>query len=128
MDANMPATEAWQLYGRVDLKKVTVPKYLAKVEIVEGSYFKEKFTKVDDEKLVKETEVTERGHLDYGFTLYRIRFECIPKTQNSCITRTTIEYSIKEETVDNIGKATIVPSINIMKDVADYLIKQRATV
>ncbi|KAK2972876.1 hypothetical protein RJ640_028404 [Escallonia rubra] len=133
MEVDVPATEAWKLYGTVDLKKVTVPKYLAKVEIVEGdgegsickntssdgSYFKERFTKVDNEKLVKETE---------GFTLYRIRFECIPKTKDSCITRTTIEYTIKEEALDNIGKATITGSINIMKDVAAYLIKQKTTV
>ncbi|KAK2972874.1 hypothetical protein RJ640_028402 [Escallonia rubra] len=128
MEVDVPATEAWKLYGTVDLKKVTVPKYLAELKIVEGSYFKEKFTKVDDEKLVKETEVIERGHLDYGFTLYRIRFECIPKTKNSCITRTTIEHEIKEEDLDNIGKASILPSINIMKDVADYLIKHKAAV
>ncbi|KAK3001028.1 hypothetical protein RJ639_021808 [Escallonia herrerae] len=68
MEVHVPATEAWKLYGTVDLKKVTVPKHLARVEIVEGSYFKEKFTKVDDEKLDKETELTELGHLDYGFT------------------------------------------------------------
>ncbi|KAK2977200.1 hypothetical protein RJ640_028405 [Escallonia rubra] len=128
MEVDVPATEAWKLYGTVDLKNVTVPKYLAKVEIVEGSYFKERFTKVDNEKLVKETEVTERGHLDYGFTLYRIRFECIPKTKDSCITRTTIEYTIKEEALDNIGKATITGSVNIMKDVAAYLIKQKTNV
>ncbi|KAK2977205.1 hypothetical protein RJ640_028410 [Escallonia rubra] len=142
MEVDVPATEAWKLYGTIDLKNVTVPKYLAKVEIVEGdgegsickntssdgSYFKEEFTKVDNEKLVKETEETEGGHLDYGFTLYRIRFECIPKTKDSCITRTTIEYTIKEEALDNIGKATITGSINIMKDVAAYLIKQKTTV
>ncbi|KAK2977202.1 hypothetical protein RJ640_028407 [Escallonia rubra] len=63
MEVDVPATESWKLY-------------LAKVEIVE-----EKFTRVDNEKMVKETEETERGHLDYGFTLYRIRFECIPKTK-----------------------------------------------
>ncbi|KAK3001027.1 hypothetical protein RJ639_021807 [Escallonia herrerae] len=143
MEVDVPATEAWKLYGTVDLKRVTVPQYLAKVEIVQGdggegsickntssdgSYFKERFTKVDNTKLVKETEETERGHLDYGFTLFRIRFECIPKTKDSCITRTTIEYTIKEEALDNIGKATISGSINIMKDVADYLIKQKSTV
>ncbi|KAK2977203.1 hypothetical protein RJ640_028408 [Escallonia rubra] len=143
MEVDVPATEAWKLYGTVDLKNVTVPKYLADVAIVEGdgregsickntssdgSYFKERFTKVDNEKLVKETEETEHGHLDYGFTLYRTRFECIPKTKDSCITRTTIEYEIKEDSLDNIGEASITGNISIMKDVADYLIKQKTIV
>ncbi|KAJ0480583.1 putative (S)-norcoclaurine synthase [Helianthus annuus] len=38
-------------------------------------YYKEKFTKVDNENMIKETEVVEGGFLDVGFTLYRIRFE-----------------------------------------------------
>ncbi|KAK2996432.1 hypothetical protein RJ639_025903 [Escallonia herrerae] len=136
MNVDVPASSAWELYGTLDLTKITVPKYLASVEVVQGdggegtitkltpltgSAYCEKFTKVDNENLVKETEIVEGGFLDLGFNLYRVRFENVKTGENSCITRTTIEYDVKEESAANISDVNIVPSINIMKDVAAYL-------
>ncbi|KAK2971542.1 hypothetical protein RJ640_017911 [Escallonia rubra] len=136
MNVDVPASSAWELYGTLELTKITVPKYLASVEVVQGdggegtiakltpltgSAYYEKFTKVDNENLVKETEIVEGGFLDLGFNLYRVRFENIKTGENSCITRTTIEYDVKEESAANISDVNIVPSINIMKDVAAYL-------
>ncbi|KAK2979167.1 hypothetical protein RJ640_007467 [Escallonia rubra] len=169
MEIQAPARKAWALYGTVDLTVVTVPKYLAAVDIVEGdggegsiakltpltgttftlsrldirfsfiprvvlnsclgclyrqkcSPFYEKFTKVDNKHMVKETEITQGGFLDLGFTLYRIRFENIPTGKKSCITRTTIEYEVKEEFVANLSRVSILPSINIAKDIEAYLL------
>ncbi|KAK3033671.1 hypothetical protein RJ639_034550 [Escallonia herrerae] len=136
MNVDVPESRARELYGTLELTKITVPKYLASVEVVQGdggegtiaklaplsgSTYYEKFTKVDNENLVKETEIVEGGFLDLGFNLYRVRFENIKTGETSCITRTTIEYDVKEESATNISDVNIVPSINIVKDVAAYL-------
>ncbi|KAK3009304.1 hypothetical protein RJ639_013434 [Escallonia herrerae] len=137
MKVHAPARKAWELYGTVDLTKITVPKYLAAVDIVEGDggegsiakltplsgepYY-EKFTKVDSKNMVKETEITQGAFLDLGFTLYRIRFENISTGKHTCITRTTIEWDIKEEFVANSSRVSILPSINIAKDIEAYLL------
>ncbi|KAK2979168.1 hypothetical protein RJ640_007468, partial [Escallonia rubra] len=164
MEIQAPAREAWALYGTVDLTVITVPKYLAAVDIVEGdggegsiakltpltgttfilcpldiglsfihlrafcgSPYYEKFTKVDNKHMVKETEITEGAFLDLGFTMYRIRFENIPTGKNKCITRTTIEYEVKEEFVANLSRVSILPSINIAKDIEAYLLAHKKT-
>ena len=63
--------------------------------------YKEKFTRIDKDKRIKETEVVEGGYLNSGFTLYRIRFEIMEKGQESSIIKSTIEYEIKEEAAEN---------------------------
>ncbi|KAK2993654.1 hypothetical protein RJ640_026072 [Escallonia rubra] len=137
MEIQSPAREAWAIYGSVGLTVITVPKYLAAVDIVEGdggegtiakltllsgSSYYEKFTKVDDKHMVKETEITEGAFLDLGITLYRLRVENIPTGSHSCITRTTIEWEVKEEYVANSTRVSILPSINIAKDIEAYLL------
>ncbi|KAK3000749.1 hypothetical protein RJ639_020594 [Escallonia herrerae] len=137
MEIQSSAREAWALYGAVGLTVITVPKYLAAVDIIEGdggegsiakltplsgSPYHEKFTKVDDKHMVKETEIIEGAFLDLGFTLYRVRFENIPTGKHSCITRTTIEWEVKEEYVANSSRVSILPSINIAKDIETYLL------
>ncbi|KAK2999359.1 hypothetical protein RJ639_023903 [Escallonia herrerae] len=122
MKVHAPARKAWELYGTVDLTKITVPKYLAAVDIVEGEPYYEKFTKVDNKNMVKETEITQGAFFDLGFTLYRIRFENISTGKHTCITRTTIEWDIKEEFVANSSRVSILPSINIAKDIEAYLV------
>lgn len=85
--------------------------------------YKEKFTVVDHEKRVKETEVVEGGYLELGFTLYRVRFEVIEVESNEkqCITRSTIEYELKEEAAANAAFVSIQPLTAIMQASADYL-------
>lgn len=63
--------------------------------------YKEKFTKIDDEKRVKEAEAVEGGYLDIGFIVYWVRFEIIEKGEDCCITRPMIEYDAKEEAATN---------------------------
>ncbi|XP_020551215.1 uncharacterized protein LOC105166837 isoform X1 [Sesamum indicum] len=89
------------------------------------SSYKEKFTVVDDERRVKETEVVEGGFLDLGFTLYRVRFEVIEKEGNKeeCVTRSTVEYELKEEAAANAALVSIEPLVAVMKVAADYLTK-----
>ncbi|KAK7816682.1 hypothetical protein CFP56_043723 [Quercus suber] len=50
-----------------------------KIEVIEGSHGfsvqREKFTKYDNEKCMKELEVMEGGYLDLGLTLFRVCFK-----------------------------------------------------
>ncbi|KAK3029642.1 hypothetical protein RJ639_037959 [Escallonia herrerae] len=85
------------------------------------SSYEEMYTKVDDEKMIKEAEVISGGYLDLGFTLYRTRFEILETSKTSCITKTTIEYDVNEEDV------SILPMISMMKDFATYLLENMYT-
>ncbi|KAK6118475.1 hypothetical protein DH2020_047742 [Rehmannia glutinosa] len=149
-EVNVPASEAWKVYGSLQLADVVrqaLPGLIYKIDLVQGdggvgtvlelffppgasglTSYKEKFTVVDDEKRVKEAEVVEGGYLDLGFTMYRVRFEVIEKdgiSNNQCITRATIEYEVKDEAAANAAAiVSIKPLVNIMQAAADYLQKK----
>ncbi|XP_059669773.1 norbelladine synthase-like [Cornus florida] len=146
MEVKVSATEAWKVYGTLQLAKL-VDKELTdvvhKLEIIHGdggvgtilkvtfppgtplSSYKEKFTKMDEEKRLKEAEVIEGGYLDLGFTLYRSRFEVIEKSKNSCITKGTIEYEIKEEAAANASIVSIQTMVKAMEIAANFLTKNK---
>ncbi|CAL5364744.1 unnamed protein product [Camellia sinensis] len=138
IEVNVSASQAWELYGTLQLTKFAgeeLTNVIDKIEIVQGDggvgtilnlvfppgtpgflSYKEKFTKVDDEKRVKEAEVIEGGYLDLGFTLYRVRFEIIEKGKENCITRSTIEYDAKEDAAANASSMiSIQPLVLLME-------------
>ncbi|XP_011084628.1 S-norcoclaurine synthase 2-like isoform X2 [Sesamum indicum] len=147
IEVKVPAVEAWKLYSTLQLAKIVgeaLPNFISKIDVIQGdgsagtilhlffapgrggpSSYKEKFTVVDDERRVKETEVVEGGFLDLGFTLYRVRFEVIEKEGNKeeCVTRSTVEYELKEEAAANAALVSIEPLVAVMKVAADYLTK-----
>ena len=88
---------------------------------------KEKFTKLDNEKCMKELKVIEGGYHDLGFTLFRVRFEIIEKDNDSCIIKSTIEYDVKEEAVANTSYANNDLVAKIAEVAKNYLIKNKAT-
>ncbi|KAK3035490.1 hypothetical protein RJ639_033949 [Escallonia herrerae] len=139
IEVNVPAHEAWELYGTLKITHVTHT--FDKIEVVKGdggvgtvlkltlpagttvfSSYEEKYTKIDDAKMIKEAEVISGGYLDLGFILYRTRFEIVETGKTSCITKTTIEYDVNEEDVANCTYVSILPMICMMKDVATYLL------
>ncbi|KAK6129387.1 hypothetical protein DH2020_036863 [Rehmannia glutinosa] len=149
-EVSVPASEAWKLYGSLQLSKFVaekLPGMASKIDIVQGDggvgtiieifyapapgterlkSYKEKFTVVDDEKRVKVAEVVEGGYLDLGFTMYRVRFEVIEKdgSENQCITRATIEYEVNEEAAANAAAiVSIQPLVTLLQTAADYLQK-----
>lgn len=81
--------------------------------------FKERFTKIDHEKRVKEIEIIEGGYLDMGCTSYRITLEFMEKEneKSSCILRVTVEYEANEDA----SFVTIKPLMNTLKFVNQYL-------
>ena len=88
---------------------------------------KEKFTKLDNEKRMKEIEVIEGGYLDLGFTLFCVCFEIIEKDNDSCIIKSTIEYDVKEEAVANTSYVNTDLVAKIAEVAKNYLIKNKAT-
>ncbi|KAM7499880.1 hypothetical protein LguiA_024294 [Lonicera macranthoides] len=150
IEVKVGAREAWKLYATLQLAKVAeeqLPHLLQKIDVLEGdgapgtvlkltfppgtpvfTSYKEKFTVVDDERMVKETEVIEGGYLDLGFTLYRTRFEVIDNSQgnsSSCITRATIEYDLNEDSAANASFVSIQPVMAIVNTAANYLLKNQ---
>ncbi|KAI5390926.1 norbelladine synthase [Lathyrus oleraceus] len=85
--------------------------------------YNEKFTKIDNEKHIKEVEVVEGGYLDFGFKLFRVRFEVIEKGEDSSIIKSTLEYEAKEEA--NASLVSIDPLANIVQVAKNYLGKKQ---
>ncbi|XP_028112712.1 S-norcoclaurine synthase 2-like [Camellia sinensis] len=149
IEVNVPASQAWELYGTLQLAKFIgeeLPNVIEKIDVIQGdggvrtilniifppgtpgfSSYKEKFTKIDDKKRVKETEVVEGGYLDFGFSLFRVRLEIIEKGEESCITGSTIEYEVKEDAAAATTNAnassmvSIQPLVMIMEAASNYL-------
>lgn len=87
--------------------------------------YKEKFTKIDNEKRIKETEVVEGGFLDLGFTLYRVCIEIVEKDKDSCVIKLKIEYDVKEEAASNASMVTTKPLEGIASVTTTYLLKMK---
>nr|GEW27788.1 S-norcoclaurine synthase 2-like [Tanacetum cinerariifolium] len=144
-EVKVPSSKAWALYGTLELGKVIAGKVVEAVDVVEGdggtgtilkltlkpgsgfTYYKEKFTKVDNENKVKVAEIVEGGFLDIGFNFYRMKAEIIedPKddTGSSCIVKATLEYDVKEEFAANASFATNEPLVAIMSVANEHLLK-----
>ncbi|XP_004505590.1 norbelladine synthase-like [Cicer arietinum] len=148
LELHVPASEAWDLFGALRIGKLVeeeMPEMFQKVEITEGdggvgtvlkltfapgipgpSSYKEKFTKIDNEKRIKETEIVEGGYLDFGFTLFRVRFEVVEKGEDSSIIKSTIEYEVKEEEAANASLVSIQPLVKIVQVAKSYLQRNKA--
>ncbi|XP_023756911.1 norbelladine synthase [Lactuca sativa] len=144
-EVKVPASKAWALYGTLELAKAAAGKMLEAVDVEEGDggagtilkltllpglgfkYYKEKFTKVDNENKVKETEIVEGGFLDIGFILYRIRIEIKENpnddTGSSCVVKLTLEYEVKEEAAANASLVTNAPLLALLSVGSEHLLK-----
>ncbi|KAI3822738.1 hypothetical protein L1987_10335 [Smallanthus sonchifolius] len=144
-EVKVPASKAWALFSSLELGKLVAGKILEAVDVVEGDggpgtilkltlkpglgfpYYKEKFTKIDNENMIKETEVVEGGFLDIGFSLYRIRFEIKENpnddTGSSCLEKLTIEYEVKDEFAANASLVTTEPLLGLISIANEHLLK-----
>lgn len=77
---------------------------------------------IDHEKRVKDVMVVEGGYLDVGFERYLIRLEIIDKDEKSCITKSTIEYDIKEDYAANASLVSIHPLMVVMNLAAIHIL------
>lgn len=130
VEVNAPASALWEVHSTLQLNDAVRKDYghlYEKVEVLEGDgsagtivrfvfqpgvrappAFNEKFIKVDHETMTKEIDIIEGGFLDVGFERYFIRTEVIEKDEKSCITRSTIEYDLKDEFAANASLVSIV--------------------
>ncbi|GJY76589.1 S-norcoclaurine synthase 2-like protein [Tanacetum coccineum] len=144
VEVKVAAEKAWQTYGTLELADIAAKNILESLEVIEGdggvgtvvkvtfkpgsgiSYYKEKFTLIDNEKRVKEAEIIEGGFLDFGFTLYRVRFEVKDNpndnTGSSSLVKATIEYEVKEEHAANASFVTMEPFVVLMKFANEHLL------
>ncbi|KAL5834652.1 hypothetical protein ACOSQ4_014149 [Xanthoceras sorbifolium] len=147
LEVNVAASQAWELFGTLKLAKLVeeeLKSSIQKIELLEGDGgvgtvlnlvfvpgtassggYKEKFTKVDNEKRVKEAEIIEGGYLEFGFSLYRVRFEIIEKEKELCIIKSVLEYQVKDEMAANASFATIQPFVDIAEIAKNYLLKHK---
>ncbi|KAK2999122.1 hypothetical protein RJ639_024606 [Escallonia herrerae] len=137
---NVPASEAWDLYGTLKLMDVVIPEFFASIDVLKGDgevgtvlklffnpgalfyAFEETIVTIDEEKMIKETDASKGGYLDMGFNLYRIRYDVIPTGEKSCITRVTVEYDLKEGWISNASHVSLVPFIGFLRVGSVYLL------
>ncbi|KAK3020301.1 hypothetical protein RJ639_046513 [Escallonia herrerae] len=137
---NVPASEAWDLYGTLKLMDVVVPEFFSAIDVLKGDgevgtvlklffnpgalfyAFEETIVTINEEKMIKETDASKGGYLNMGFNLYRVRYDVIPKSKYSCITRVTLEYDLKEGWISNAQYVSLVPFIGFLRVGSNYLI------
>ncbi|KAJ0816482.1 putative (S)-norcoclaurine synthase [Helianthus annuus] len=144
VEVKVPVEKAWDLYGTIKLGDIAAKHILERLDVIEGdggvgtvikitfkpgsgiSYYNEKYTMIDNDNMVRETEIVEGGYLDFGFTLYRVRIEVKnnpnDKTGSSSIVKITIEYEVKEEAADNASLVTMEPFLVLMKFANEHLL------
>ena len=64
--------------------------------------------------------------MEFGFTLFRVRFEVIEKGEDSSIIKSTIEYELKEEDAANASLVSIQALATIAELAKNYLNKNKA--
>ncbi|XP_076911479.1 norbelladine synthase-like [Bidens hawaiensis] len=130
MEVKTTISKAWDVYSTLKLAMIIRSElgHLFGIDILEGDggvdtvikvtplsdvlmvpAYKERFTKVDHEKRVKEVEIIEGGYLELGFTYYRIRSEFLEHQKNdSFILRVTFEFEADEEVITNIDTIKLI--------------------
>ncbi|KAK3021622.1 hypothetical protein RJ639_045255 [Escallonia herrerae] len=98
-EVNVPAHEAWALYGKLEFTYICVPDLFDKVDVLKGTGAlfhtnEDEISKVDDKNMVKEVRASRGGYLSLGFNSYGVRFEVIKKSENSCIIKVTVHYDV----------------------------------
>nr|AFK48011.1 unknown [Lotus japonicus] len=148
LEMHVPASEVWDLFGTLRIGQFVeqeMTELFQKVELIEGdggvgtvlkltfapgipgpTSYKEKFTKIDNEKRIKEVEVVEGGYLEHGFTLYRVTFHVIEKGEDSSALKSTIEYEVREEDAANASLVSIEPVANIAQLAKNYFSRNKA--
>ncbi|KAE8703241.1 Detected protein of confused Function [Hibiscus syriacus] len=126
LQVNVAANRVWELYRHLGISRLTaqnLQNVIRDVQVLEGdggvgtmlkltfalgnSSYTERFMEVDDEKRVKVAKGLEGGCLAIGCSVQIVRFDIIEKSSDSCIIRSDISYSVKEEFEANDPKPNI---------------------
>ncbi|KAK2977215.1 hypothetical protein RJ640_028420 [Escallonia rubra] len=133
-EVKVGANMVWEVYGGLQLGKIVsdlLPDVVGTVEVVEGdggvgtvvklTFPPERFTRIDDEKRIKETELIEGGFKELGFLSFRVRLEILEKDAESSIIRSTVEYEVAEEHAANAAFVSTKPFGDMAVVVGNYL-------
>lgn len=85
----------------------------------------EKFTKIDDEKRIKEAHIIEGGYLQLGFISYMNRLEIIKKEDAVSVIKSSVVYEVAEEFASNVSLVSTDILAAINETVGKYLIGQK---
>lgn len=93
-----------------------------------ANYTKELYTKIDEEKRVKEVEVIEGGYKELGFDLYRIRMEIIERDAKTSVVRSTVEFEIDDKLANVALSSLKLEYFGLVAEtVAEYLNAKKAS-
>ncbi|KAI3936478.1 hypothetical protein MKX01_028108 [Papaver californicum] len=142
------ADEIWAVYGDKNLPNYVSslqPGLFEVLEIVEGDggvgtvlhiilsqgipgphEWKEKFTKIDDGKMVKQVTQVEGGFLGIGFKLHEITFEILPKDKDSCIIRSSVTVDIDSQFEANASAVTVDSMYGMARAITKYVLDNKA--
>ncbi|MCL7049649.1 hypothetical protein MKW94_005948 [Papaver nudicaule] len=132
------ADEIWAVYGDKNLPNYVSglqPGLFELLEIVEGDggvgipgprEWKEKFTTIDDGRMVKQVQQIEGGFLGIGFTLHEITFEILPKDKDSCIIKSTVKVDIDSQSEANAAAITVDSMYGMARAITKLVLNNKA--
>ncbi|KAL0295581.1 UNVERIFIED_CONTAM: hypothetical protein Scaly_3098400 [Sesamum calycinum] len=150
LEVNVSASEIWKAYGSLQLAQIAVdafPRHIVDtqswkamatlepsskslwLQVCRGGMVQAKVLGGDDVRRVKLAPTIEGGVLEQGFKSYITRLEAIEKKgkRDECIMIGTVEYVLEDESAFPLVASSIDGLYDIMKAVADYVIKQHNT-
>ncbi|KAI3919059.1 hypothetical protein MKW98_016612, partial [Papaver atlanticum] len=89
--------------------------------------WREKFVKIDNCKRVKQLKQIQGGYLDMGFSLYKVTYEILPKDNNSCIIRSTVQIDLDDKNFETNARLITVDSmLDMAKSIVQYVLDNKA--
>ncbi|KAL0452317.1 UNVERIFIED_CONTAM: hypothetical protein Slati_1209800 [Sesamum latifolium] len=151
LEVNASASETWKVYGSLLLPKIimdTFPDKYSELKVVKGDghsgtivevffasgvpgpkWYREEYVVVDDVKRFKLAKILKGGVLEQGFKSYVTRLEAIEKEgkPDACIITGTVDYMLEDESGLQVISGAVEAFYQILKAVADYVIKHHNT-
>ncbi|KAL0291456.1 UNVERIFIED_CONTAM: hypothetical protein Sradi_7025600 [Sesamum radiatum] len=121
-------TQSWKAMATLEPSSKSL---WLQVRVAGPAWYKQKYSVVDDVRRVKVAPTIEGGVLEQGFKSYITRLEAIEKRTETetdeCIMIGTVEYVLEDESAFPLVATSIEGLYDIMKVVADYVIKHHNT-
>ncbi|XVE90433.1 hypothetical protein DITRI_Ditri20bG0077400 [Diplodiscus trichospermus] len=145
----VPAAALWDVYGSLELGRLVdklLGDVIGRVQVLEGDggvgttvkityppgtpgggYFIERFTKIDNENRVKESEVIEGGYKALGLDHFRFRLEILEKDSQSSIIRSSAEYEGDDKLEEVASSHVSLKPLEIMAEAIGKHLSEKKT-